>query len=296
MNHLTFPENKAKKRLRQLKSQGLEHPLHKKGFLIDIDGVICRGRELIEGADETVNVLRENGKKTIFVSNNSTKSPHLYREKMLDLGVEVEEKDLVLATVVAAEHIRRESPASKVYVVGDDGLRETMEENELATTEKPMQAGYVVVGNPFKRDGKLRDGNDGRITGAVRSILENDARFVAVNVDTIFPTEEGPVPATGAIVKAIAHATGRAPDLVAGKPRKHIVSLALDRLDLEADQCVLIGDSKVDMKVAHRSGLQSVFVKTGATEIHELEEGDLTPDFVLDSIKDILRVKTEFKE
>ncbi len=291
MSQLIYPERKAKEKLGELLSGGVVHPLHKKGFLIDIDGVVCRGMELIKGADEVIRKLRENEKRTVFVSNNSTKSPRLYKGKMSELGIEVEEKDLVLATVVAADHIREKTPNASVYVVGDKGLGETMEEYGLETTEVPGESDYVVVGNPFRRDGRLRDGNDGKITGAVRAILENDAKFIAVNVDTIFPTENGPVPATGAIVKAIAHSTGHSPDIVAGKPEKPMISLALERLNLKPEECVLIGDSRVDMVAAQEYGLTSVFVRTGSAEERDLEEEGVFPDFALDSIRDLLVVE-----
>lgn len=290
MSTKTFPDEIAKERLGVLASQGVHHPLHSKGFLIDVDGVICRGMELITGADVVLEKLRDGNKKTIFVSNNSTKSPKLYRKKLLQLGINVEKDELVLATVAAAEYIRNKHPNALVYVVGDVGLEETLLEYDLKPTEKPGEANFVVVGNPFARNGKLRKNNDGKITGAVRAILEGGAEFVAVNADTIFPTEEGPVPATGAIVKAIAHATGSSPDLVAGKPRGQITSLALERLNLSPDECALIGDSKVDMIAARNAGLKSIFVRTGAGREKELEKDNIYPDFTLDSIRDILKV------
>lgn len=287
MANYKYPSEESKRALNKLKNNGIAHPLHKKGFLVDVDGVLCRGEELIEGADDVINILREEGKDFVFVSNNSTKSPKLYKEKLDRLGIEVVEEELVLATVAAANFIYSRNPDASVYVVGDYGLIETMKEYKLETTEIPQDANYVVVGNPFRRDGKLREGNDGKIAGAVKAILENNAKFIAVNEDTIFPTEKGPVPATGAVVKAIEHATGRSPDLVAGKPRGHITSLGLDKLGFDSEECALIGDSKVDMVAADKAGMESVFVRSGGTSEEILEKAEIQPDFILDSINDL---------
>jgi len=290
MTNYIFPSEKSKRALNRLKASGVEHPLHKKGFLVDVDGVICRGKQLIEGADEVIQVLRDAGKGVVFVSNNSTKSPSLYQEKLRNLGIEVRKDKLVLATVATADFICSRTPEARVFVVGDSGLVETMEEYDLATTDVPGKADYVVVGNPFRRDGKLREGNDGKIAGAVKAILENGAKFIAVNQDTIFPTEQGPVPATGAVVKAIEHATGGSPDLVAGKPRGHITSMGLDKLGYKSTECALIGDSKVDMHAANKAEIQSVFVRSGGTKEKELTEDGIYPDFTLDSIKNLMGV------
>lgn len=290
MTNYTFPSGESKKALKGLKDKGIAHPLHKKGFLIDVDGVICRGEELIKGADEIINILRQENKDFVFVSNNSTKSPRLYKEKLDRLGIRVGKEELVLATVAAANFIYSKNPEASIYVVGDYGLIETMEEYNLETTEIPQDADYVVVGNPFRRDGKLRDGNDGKVAGAVKAILEYNAKFIAVNKDTIFPTEQGPVPATGAIVKAIEHATGYSPDLVAGKPRGHITTLGLDKLGHKPAECALVGDSKVDMVAADKAGMDSVFVRSGGTREEDLEEASIYPTFKLDSIKSLIDI------
>ncbi|MBS3788408.1 hypothetical protein KGY79_09475 [Candidatus Bipolaricaulota bacterium] len=106
---------------------------------------------------------------------------------MTEIGIEVCESDLVLATVVAAEHIRKEMSNASVYVVGNKGLEETMEEYGLETTEVPGESNYVVVGNPFARDGRLRDGNDGKVTGAVRAILEKTQNLLLSTSIRYFP-------------------------------------------------------------------------------------------------------------
>ncbi|MBS3766029.1 hypothetical protein KGY71_05855, partial [Candidatus Bipolaricaulota bacterium] len=153
MKNFRYPDGKSKEALRELEPQGTSHPLNNEGFLVDVDGVICRGKELIEGADEVIEVLRGEGKGVVFVSNNSTKSPELYQEKLRRLGIEVEKEELVLATVAAADYVNNQTPMAKVFVVGDQGLVETMEGYGLLATEEPDKADYVVVGNPFQRNG-----------------------------------------------------------------------------------------------------------------------------------------------
>lgn len=258
------------------------------GFLIDIDGVIYKGGKLIKGADKVIKQLKKSGKRIVFVSNNSSQSPNSYQRKMLGSGLKVKKEDFVLATVVAAEYILKEKPSAKVYVLGAEGLRRTIEKYGLETDEDAKSSDYVVIGNPFKRDGELRGGQDKKITEAVRSIISEGTPFIAVNMDARFPTTYGPVPATGSIVKAIMHATGKSPSLVAGKPNEEIIYVALERLGLMPGECAMIGDSKVDILAARNTGLDSILVKTGSANKEELKEDNILPDLTLESIRGLV--------
>ena len=287
---IIYPNPETKKLLTQLRSQQGDHPLFRKGFIFDVDGVLCRGEEIIPMAPEAIERLRQGGKSVIFISNNSTKSRIDYISKFERLGIPVTENDLVLSTYATAQYVAKERPAAKVYMVGAPGLRKELELAGLELLEDPFKAEYVVVGSAFDGTGKISEENSLRITGALRALYHANAKFVATNPDRIFPAQDGVIPGTGAVIGALSYMAERKPDVVIGKPATHIVQMALDRIELQAGECVIVGDMDTDMLAGERSGVATVSVRSGAMKEEMLQGLGITPDFVYDSVIDILKL------
>lgn len=258
---------------------------HLRGFLLDVDGVLCKGDELIPDADQAVEILRKQGKRLVFLSNNSTLSRKRYITKLEKLGIPVEPDELVLATYAAAQHVAKEKPGATVYMVGAPGLQEELKLAGLQLTDDPFKAEYVVVGSPFDAKGRFTKENIDRITGALRALYHAQARYVVVNTDRIFPAPEGVVPGTGAIVGALNYMLKREPDAIAGKPSPLIVQAALDRLGLKAEECAIVGDSEADLLTGRRAGLLTVLVMTGTLTREDVERLEVKPDLIFPSLK-----------
>lgn len=257
------------------------HPLlSKKGFIIDIDGVIGRGESPIEDGILGVKKLREMNKKIIFVSNNSTRSRRIMMERFRKFGLDVNEDELLMATYATARFIASEKMNAKIFTTGEAGL---IEELKLAGHEivEYDKAEYLVVGSN-------RGVNFDLMTKALRACLSG-MRYVATNPDRIFPAEDGPVPGTGMIIGALYWMTGREPDVVVGKPSKVIMEQALEILNLDAEDVVVVGDQiDVDVKAGKAVGAETLLVLTGVTTKENLEKMverfNLKPDYVLDSL------------
>jgi len=261
------------------------------GFVFDVDGVLCRGEDLISRADEAIERLRRGGKKVIFISNNSTKSREEYIAKFTRLGIPVSADDLVLSTYATARYVANENPSAKVYMIGAAGLRRELELAGLQLAEDPYQAEVVVVGSAFNSSGELTPENNARITGALRALHHAGAKFIATNPDRIFPAKDGVVPGTGAVIGALSYMVDRKPDAVIGKPSPYIVKIALDRLGLQGSECAIIGDMDTDMLAGQQMDMTTVFVRSGAMTQEKLGSLGITPDFAFDSVIDILAVK-----
>ncbi len=255
-----------------------------RGFLLDVDGVLCRGDELIPEANRAVEALRKRGKRLVFLSNNSTLSRKRYMAKLERLGIPVEPDELVLATYAAAQYVAKEKPGATVYMVGAPGLQEELELAGLQLTDDPFKAEYVVLGSPFDAKGRFTKENTDRITGALRALYHAQARYVAVNVDRIFPAPEGVVPGTGAVVGALNYMLKREPDVIAGKPSPLIVQAALDRLGLKAEECAIVGDSDTDIVTGRQTGLTTVLVLSGTLTHEDAERLSVKPDFLFKSL------------
>jgi 4-nitrophenyl phosphatase len=281
-----YPDAEAQTGLRP------DHPLAAcNGFVFDVDGVLCRGEDLIPRAEEAIERLRRGGKKVIFISNNSTKSREEYIAKFTRLGIPVTADDLVLSTYATARYVAGESPSAKVYMIGAAGLRRELELAGLQLIDDPFQAEVVVVGSAFNGRGELTAENNARITGALRALYHAEAKFIATNPDRIFPAKDGVIPGTGAVIGALSYMVDRKPDAVIGKPSPYIVKIALDRLGLQGNECAIVGDMDTDMLAGQQMDMTTIFVRSGAMTQKKLASLGITPNFAFDSVIDILAVK-----
>ncbi|ADC65479.1 HAD-superfamily hydrolase, subfamily IIA [Ferroglobus placidus DSM 10642] len=260
--------------------------LDKKGFILDIDGVIGRGKKPIPEGVEAVKRLREMGKKILFVSNNSTRSRRIMLERFKDYGLEVSEDEILIATYATARLIAKEKKRAKVYTTGEEGLKEELRLAGLEIVDY-RDAEYLVVGSN-------RGINFQIMTEALRLCLREDVRYVAVNPDKIFPAEDGPIPGTGMIIGALYWMTGREPDVIVGKPSEVIMKEALNILNLKPDEVVVVGDQiEIDVLAGKKIGATTVLVLTGVTKREDIErkakEAGVYPDYVFESLLDMLR-------
>ncbi|MBD3307473.1 HAD-IIA family hydrolase [candidate division KSB3 bacterium] len=291
MNSVMYPDAGAEHILTTLQANGQDHPLLRQGLIFDVDGVLCWGEEAIPGSVEAIQRLRDGGKRVIFISNNSTKSREEYLQKFGRLGIPVIEDDLVLSTYATAQYVAAQQPGARVYMVGAPGLQRELELAGLELMDDPFQADYVVVGSAFDGTGKISEANSLRITGALRALYHAQARFIATNPDRIFPAKDGVIPGTGAVIGALSYMAERQPEAIIGKPATHIVQIALDRLELAPQACAIVGDMDTDMLAGERTGVSTVFVRSGAMQEAMLRETfGISPDFTYDAVIDMLKL------
>jgi len=257
--------------------------LDKKGFIIDIDGVVGKSKTPIAEGVKAVKKLKEMGKKIIFVSNNSTRSRRILLERLRSFGLDVSEDEILVATYATARFIAREKPGARVFTTGERGLIEELELAGLKLVEY-NEAEYLVVGSN-------RGINFELMTKALRACLRG-TRYVATNPDRVFPSEDGPIPGTGMIIGALYWMTGKEPDVIVGKPSKVIMEEALKILGLKASEVAVVGDQiDVDGAAGKAIGAETVLVLTGVTTRENLqqmiERHGLEPDYVLDSLYSI---------
>jgi HAD superfamily hydrolase (TIGR01450 family) len=233
--------------------------------LCDLDGVVYRGSMVLPGVKAALERLAAAGVPVLFITNNSTRTPRATADKIAGLtGVPVAAEQVLTSALAAMTLL--DGSAGPVLIVGEEGVRSAVEEAGLRITEDPLSARAVVVG--------LTRSLTYDLVAAAMQAIRGGARFIATNDDTTFPTEEGLVPGCGAIVAAIAAASGVSPE-VAGKPNKPMRDLIRSRVDGEA---WIIGD-RLDTDVAvaaGESGWHSILVLTGVSGVDEVanEEAD----------------------
>ncbi|WP_380680517.1 HAD-IIA family hydrolase [Salinigranum sp. GCM10025319] len=250
------------------------------GALVDMDGTLYRGDDPIPGASTAIETLREAGVAVQFLTNNATNSPERYVEKLADMGIEATAADVVTSGLVTADYLSREHADDRAYVVGEDALFAALDDAGVTVTDTPTEAEVVVLSLDTALDYDL-------FTGVLRAIHPGTP-IVATNPDRTKPGTDGLVPSTGLVVGGVEGMTGRAPDVIAGKPSVVAARFALDRLGVDAADCLLVGDRlDTDVEMGATVGTTTVLVRTGVTDDSTLEASQIEPDHVLDSIADI---------
>jgi len=248
-----------------------------KSLIIDLDGVLYRGDEAIEGAQEFVALLQREGVPFLLLTNNSTRTPSQYVTKLARMGIVIEESDVLTSAQATALYLEGIAPpGARVYAIAEEGLQAALREKYTIAEEG---ADFVVVG----MDSELTYEKLKTATLLIRS----GARFIATNPDKTLPTEEGLIPGNGAIIAALEAATGAAP-FVVGKPEPAIFDLALARMRVSKEGAVVIGDRlETDILGGRRAGLITILVLSGATSQQELENSPIKPDLVFEDVRQL---------
>lgn len=247
-------------------------------YLMDMDGVLVRGAQIIPGADDFIARLRAAGKPFSILTNNSLYTPRDLQARLALSGLHVSVDELYTSAMATAQFLHRQMPNGSAYVIGEAGLTTALHDIGYILTE--TRPDYVVLGETLAYSFV-------RLTQAIRLILEG-ARFIATNPDAIGPTEGGMVPATGAVAALVYEATGVRPYFV-GKPNPLMMRSALRRLDGHSETSMMIGDRMdTDIIAGTEAGMTTTLVLTGVTTRESVARFPYRPTHIVDSVADIV--------
>jgi len=263
-------------------------PLAPQLVILDLDGVVYRGMEPVDGAAALMAALRARGTLVRFATNNAMAIRSAYVDRLGGMGIAASLDEIVTSTSATVDHLRRHLPeVQRVLAVGAPGMLAELRGAGLEVTAAADAVGPDYDGGP------LPDAYDAVIAGldpafdyrrlaAGVSALRAGARFIATNVDPRYPTPSGFLPGGGSIIAALRTASG-VEALVIGKPEPAIFQTILERTGIGAKDAVAIGDSAdSDVVAAHRAGIASILVLTGVTdqEAARALSGERRPDHV----------------
>jgi NagD protein len=248
-----------------------------RSWLMDMDGVLVHEEQAIPGADRFLGRLRELGLPFLVLTNNSIYTRRDLSARLRASGLEVPEESIFTSALATASFLADQRPGGSAFVVGEAGLTTALHEAGYTLTERDPD--YVVLG-------ETRVYSFGRITQAIR-LIANGARFIATNPDPSGPSQEGPLPATGAVAALISRATGVDPYFV-GKPNPLMMRSALNAIDAHSETTAMIGDRMdTDVVSGLEAGLHTVLVLSGVTTPEMADRFPYRASRVLGSVADL---------
>jgi arabinose operon protein AraL len=251
-----------------------------RGWLVDLDGTVYLGEQLIDGAAEAMAALRAEGRRIAFLSNKPLQTREEYAAKLTRLGIPAAADDVINSSLVLARHLRTLDPGAPVFVIG----------------EPPMQAEMRAHGFEVRDDERVRwvvIAFDRTFTYAKLNIalqaVRGGARLIATNPDRTCPVEGGEIPDCAGMIAAVEAVTDKTVELIVGKPSPIILEVALAALGCAPGESVIVGDRlETDMLMGRRLGLATILVLSGVTRPGDPRIAATAPDHVLRSIRELV--------
>lgn len=251
-----------------------------KGFVFDLDGTIYLGNKLIPGARETLELLRNKGKKLLFLTNYPLETRMEKVRKLKNLGIEVNVNEVINSSFVLVNHLVKIHKNAKVLPIAETVLIQKLEDKGFYITHDPENVDYVVISWD-------REFNYHKLNLALQAV-RNGAKMIATNPDKTCPVEGGVVPDAAGMIGAIEAVTGKKVDIISGKPSMIMAEEALTALNLQGSECIMIGDRlETDILMGQQAGMKTALVMTGVSKVEDIDRLNIHPDYQMKSIVSI---------
>lgn len=249
----------------------------KKGFLIDMDGVIYGNDTLIPGADVFINELQEREIPFLFMTNNSQRTPLDTVNKVARMGIKIKEENVYTSAMATASFLSFMEPKGSAYVLGEGGLITSL-----------SQEGYMMVNShpDFVVVGEGRNFTLEMVNQAVDMILAG-AKLIATNLDPSPKKDGWSNLGIKAVIAMIEEATGKKAFSV-GKPSPVMMRAARKYLGLESRETIIIGDTMdTDILGGVQLGYTTILTLSGVSQKEDLGDYAFKPDAIVNSVQDI---------
>jgi NagD protein len=247
-------------------------------WLSDMDGVLVHEGHPVPGANEFIRRLTESRKRFLVLTNNSIYTPRDLASRLQAAGLDVPVGAIWTSALATAKFLNDQRPEGSAYVIGESGLTTALHEVGYILTD--LNPEYVVLG-------ETRTYSFSAITRAIR-LIEKGARFIATNPDAVGPSNEGSLPACGAVAAMITKATGVEPYFV-GKPNPLMMRSGLNAVEGHSESTAMVGDRMdTDIVAGMEAGLYTCLVLTGVTRKEDIDRFPFRPSKVVNSIADLV--------
>ena len=250
-----------------------------RALLVDMDGVLYRGDQVLPGASELFPALRALGIGFVLITNNSSRTQEQYEQKLQRMGVPVRGEEVLTSGQATALYLARDHPpGTRVFVIGMDGLVQPLRAQGYILTDQEPEVVVVGFDSALTYD---------KLVTAHRAIRRG-ARYVGTNPDPTLPTPDGDVPGSGSFHCLLSTSTGVRPTIV-GKPHPPLFEMGLARLGTRPEETAIVGDRlDTDIQGGRNVGLVTMLVLSGSTTIEQVAQAEQKPDYVFPGLPDLI--------
>lgn len=248
-------------------------------FALDMDGTVYLGEKWIDGARDFLKAVEQRGKKYVFLTNNSSKNPQAYVEKLERMGLPIDLSKIVTSGQATIAYLKKNFPGKRVFLLGNELLAEEFREEGIDLDEDSPEV--VVVGF----DTTLTYAKMCRVCDLVREGLP----YISTHPDYNCPTETGFIPDAGAIHAFIHASAFRYPDHIVGKPNGDIMDYLAYRAGVSKEQTAMVGDRLyTDVAAGVNNGYTGILVLSGEAGMEDVRTSKVIPDLIFDSVKEMI--------
>ena len=258
----------------------LEKLAHIRCFLLDMDGTIYLGENLLPGAKEFIEYLKTSGRSFLFLTNNSSQNREKYVEKLRRLDIDCGKEDILTSGEATCSYLAAKK-VSRVYLLGTPALEEEFVRWGFELTADHPEV--VVLG--FDKTLTYE-----KLEIACR-LLRAGVPFVATHPDINCPTENGYIPDCGAMTELITASSEKTPKVI-GKPNKEIIEGAFrKRKGFPREAFAMVGDRLyTDVATGVNAGICSILVLSGESTPEDVVNSTIKPTMVLSGVGEILEI------
>lgn len=253
---------------------------HIECFLLDMDGTFYLGNQVLPGALEFIDLLKQRKIPFLFLTNNSSKTRKEYADKIRRMGLDLPESQIFTSGEATALYLSRRKPGAALYVVGTPALENEFSEHGFHLTD--TNPDFVVLGFDttltYEKIWKTCD------------LIVSGVPFIATHPDINCPTETGFMPDIGAMLAMIAASTGKQPDVIIGKPYAPIVEAVAEKVNAPVESLCMVGDRLYTDIALGKTGLRTVLVLSGETSREDLKDSPFQPDFIMQNLGELASV------
>lgn len=253
-----------------------------KALILDMDGVLWKADRPLGNLPSIFERIRKKGLKFVFATNNSTRTPLQYVERLSGFGVDVDTRQVVTSSLAAAALLARQYPrGAGIYMIGEDGLREALEQKQFRILSETEAEGAQAVVMGMDRAISFQKASEAAL------LIRAGVPFFGTNPDKTFPTPRGEIPGAGAWLSVLVTATGIQP-LIAGKPFPYLIELSLEILGTTAAESLVVGDRlDTDIAAGQAVGCPTALVLSGVSTRREAETWAPPVDLIAENLSSL---------